>query len=364
MNAANPTFQEALQQARRALQRGERRLVRHWAETAITLNPNAEEGWLLLASVASPRASLFYLNRALRLNPSSERARRGLAWAVRRLPQTAAHPPVRATAPPPPERPAHLAARALPLPEPQARSHPWMPLLAALTIIAALWLFRPLLPTIIEAGKPVAHAIAQAIVSPTPTPTATFTPTATPTPTATGTPTHTPTATATSTATATPTFTATPTETSTPPPTATFAPPATLPPPTDTPVPQVQLPPNVQKGERWIDVDLTNQRAYAYAGKKLVRAFIVSTGTWLHPTVTGQYHIYVKYVAADMAGPGYYLPAVPYVMYFYQGYGLHGTYWHHNFGTPMSHGCVNLTIDDSHWLFDWASVGTLVNIHY
>ncbi len=118
------------------------------------------------------------------------------------------------------------------------------------------------------------------------------------------------------------------------------------------------------KGERWIDVDLTNQRTYAYEGKKLIRAFTVSTGVWQHPTVTGQYRIYVKYVAADMAGPGYYLPDVPYVMYFYRGYGLHGTYWHNNFGVPMSHGCVNLTIDDAHWLFNWASVGTLVNIHY
>lgn len=118
------------------------------------------------------------------------------------------------------------------------------------------------------------------------------------------------------------------------------------------------------KGERWIDVDLTHQRTYAYEGKKLVRAFVVSTGVWQHPTVTGQYHIYVKYVAADMTGPGYYLPDVPYVMYFYRGYGLHGTYWHHNFGVPMSHGCINLKTDDAHWLFNWASVGTLVNIHY
>ena len=65
-----------------------------------------------------------------------------------------------------------------------------------------------------------------------------------------------------------------------------------------------------------------------------------------------------------MAGPGYYLPNVPYTMYFYQGYGLHGTYWHHNFGTPMSHGCVNLATPDAEWLYNWASVGTLVNVHY
>jgi len=115
---------------------------------------------------------------------------------------------------------------------------------------------------------------------------------------------------------------------------------------------------------RWIDVDLTNQRVYAYEGNTVVNSFIVSTGTWLYPTVTGQYHIYVKYVSNKMSGPGYYLPNVPYIMYFYGSYGLHGTYWHNNFGTPMSHGCVNLRTDDAAWLYGWASIGTLVNIHY
>jgi lipoprotein-anchoring transpeptidase ErfK/SrfK len=117
-------------------------------------------------------------------------------------------------------------------------------------------------------------------------------------------------------------------------------------------------------GTRWIDVDLTNQRVYAYEGDVIVNSFIVSTGTWLTPTVTGQYNIYVKYRSTKMSGPGYYLPNVPYVMYFYKGYGLHGTYWHNNFGTPMSHGCVNLRTDEAEWLFNWASVGTLVNVHY
>jgi lipoprotein-anchoring transpeptidase ErfK/SrfK len=117
-------------------------------------------------------------------------------------------------------------------------------------------------------------------------------------------------------------------------------------------------------GARWVDVDLTNQRVYAYEGDVIVNSFIVSTGTWAYPTVTGQYHIYVKYLSAKMSGPGYYLPNVPYIMYFYKGYGLHGTYWHNNFGTPMSHGCVNLRTDDAAWLYNWASVGTLVNVHY
>jgi lipoprotein-anchoring transpeptidase ErfK/SrfK len=117
-------------------------------------------------------------------------------------------------------------------------------------------------------------------------------------------------------------------------------------------------------GARWIDVDLSNQTVYAYAGDTLVNSFLVSTGTRLTPTVTGQYKIYVKYRSAAMSGPGYYLPNVPYIMYFYKGYGLHGTYWHNNFGTPMSHGCVNLRTDEAAWLYNWASVGTLVNVHY
>ena len=117
-------------------------------------------------------------------------------------------------------------------------------------------------------------------------------------------------------------------------------------------------------GTRWIDVDLTNQRVYAYEGDTVVNSFIVSTGTWLTPTVTGQYNIYVKYLSNKMSGPGYYLPNVPYIMYFYGSYGLHGTYWHNNFGTPMSYGCVNLRTDDAGWLYNWASIGTLVNVHY
>ena len=117
------------------------------------------------------------------------------------------------------------------------------------------------------------------------------------------------------------------------------------------------------KDTRWIDVDLTTQRLYAYEGENVVNSFIVSTGTWLTPTVVGEFKIYVKYLSNKMSGPGYYLPDVPYIMYFHGSYGLHGTYWHNNFGTPMSHGCVNLRTDDAGWLYDWASVGTVVNVH-
>ena len=132
-------------------------------------------------------------------------------------------------------------------------------------------------------------------------------------------------------------------------------------PPSSAPKPSVASSGN---GTRWIDVDLTNQRVYAYEGETIVNSFIVSTGTWLTPTVTGEFKIYVKYRSSKMSGPGYYLPDVPYIMYFHGDYGLHGTYWHNNFGTPMSHGCVNLKTEDAGWLYDWSSVGTVVNVHY
>lgn len=121
-------------------------------------------------------------------------------------------------------------------------------------------------------------------------------------------------------------------------------------------------------GEKWIDVNLTTQTLTAYEGQTPVYNALVSSGLARYPTVTGTFAIYVKYTAARMRGgygaDAYDLPNVPYVMYFYKGYGLHGTYWHNNFGTPMSHGCVNLSTPDAEWLFNWAPIGTTVVTHY
>ena len=89
---------------------------------------------------------------------------------------------------------------------------------------------------------------------------------------------------------------------------------------------------------------------------------VVSTGLPATPTVQGDYNVYVKYAAQTMSGPGYYLPDVPWVMYFYSGYGIHGTYWHNNFGQPMSHGCVNLPTPEAEWFYNWAEVGTPVHV--
>jgi len=124
-------------------------------------------------------------------------------------------------------------------------------------------------------------------------------------------------------------------------------------------------PANTQNNSgKWIGINLSTQTLTAYSGQAAVFSTRVSTGTWRTPTVAGTFHIYVKYVSTHMSGPGYSLPNVPYTMYFYRGYGLHGTYWHNNFGTPMSHGCVNLSTPDARWLFNWAPVGTKVVTHY
>lgn len=116
-----------------------------------------------------------------------------------------------------------------------------------------------------------------------------------------------------------------------------------------------------------IEVDLTNQKVYAFEGDKKVYEFLVSTGKW-SSTPTGTFRIWVKLRATKMSGGSkalntyYYLPNVPYVMFFgnneipaSRGYSLHGTYWHNNFGHPMSHGCVNMRTEDAEKLYYWTN---------
>jgi len=137
--------------------------------------------------------------------------------------------------------------------------------------------------------------------------------------------------------------------------------------PNQNPAQTAAFPPAPQP-KKWIDVNLSTQTMTAYEGETPVFTALVSAGRQQYPTVVGTFEIYVKFEKARMRGgtgaEAYDLPDVPYVMYFHGDYGLHGTYWHNNFGTPMSHGCVNLSIPDSEWLFNWASVGTKVVTHY
>jgi len=112
--------------------------------------------------------------------------------------------------------------------------------------------------------------------------------------------------------------------------------------------------------EKWIEVDLSCQRLYARQGEKIVYDFPISSGKW-GLTPTGEFRIWSKLKYTLMTGGSksdntyYYLPNVPYTQYFYQGYGLHGTYWHNNFGQPMSHGCINLYTPDAEKLFYWSN---------
>lgn len=112
---------------------------------------------------------------------------------------------------------------------------------------------------------------------------------------------------------------------------------------------------------KWIQIILAQQRLIAWENGQAVRSVAISSGTARTPTPRGRFRIIRKYPRLRMRGPGYDLPNVPYVMFFrHGGYAIHGAYWHNNFGTPMSHGCINMPIDEAGWLYRWAPVGTPV----
>ncbi len=370
---------ELIVRARDSLRRGDKVAARQMGERAAFLAPEMEDVWLVLAaSDPNPQDALAYACKALQINPHSTRAHRAVEWASGRLNQTQANPvatiPPAQTAASLPGKHAYQTAVAMPVLKRQGRN--WLPILligTGVLFIGFLALFAILSPTlasIVSNIRAQEQLWAEANVPKpevTPIDGNAFVVQAGDTPAPTLAPTQPPTR-----ATATPrnetTATSVPTEEATAIPAATETPGVVaMDVLADTPTTEY-VPPTpgitVGDGERWIDVDLTNQMVYAYEGETVVNSFVVSTGTWLTPTVTGKHKIYVKVRVQDMRGPGYHLKDVPYVMFFSGDYGLHGTYWHNNFGTPMSRGCVNLTIDDAAWLFNWASVGTVVNVHY
>jgi lipoprotein-anchoring transpeptidase ErfK/SrfK len=493
MNPNQSAAYKNLELAQQALKSGDKDTANRLAAQAAELAPELEEVWLLMAALTGPRESMQHLQKALQINPNSERARKGMTWALGRMkqdretetPNVASLPvePVQAQQPvgtsePEPARP-QVSWQVSPVSQPESnveeepevafqedvveevktKTAPTdipttknkgafmrsrsslLPLLVVLLCLVLAWagwrsvtpvaaflsdkllsspnrgpawaevnitkpdnlLAEPLLPVAplpptaapLEATlppssslatlTPTESAIATSLPSLTPIPPTAVPPSSTPEPTntmpvATASPLPTDTALAPvtlvptvqptnvpeATPTALPTDSVGPTST---PDLFTQASPTPLPTDTALPGPTLYVPPTPRPGTgsgagHWLDVDLTNQMLYAYDGNTLVSSFVVSTGTWEHPTVTGQYRVYIKYKYTDMSGPGYYLPNVPFTMYFYQGYAVHGTYWHNNFGTPMSHGCVNLSIPDSEWVYNFSTVGTLVNVHY
>ena len=125
-----------------------------------------------------------------------------------------------------------------------------------------------------------------------------------------------------------------------------------------------------QGGPKEIVVSISASAMWAYDNGELYVSSLVSTGIGDIPeTVTpvGYFSILTKYDVQTMAGflggEAYEVPDVPWVMYFDDlGNALHGAYWHNNFGTPMSHGCVNLPMDIAPVLYAWADIGTPVTV--
>lgn len=121
---------------------------------------------------------------------------------------------------------------------------------------------------------------------------------------------------------------------------------------------QLKMPTNPGVGGRWIAVDVAQQVLTAFEGDRLAFATLISSGKGKRYTRLGLFHIYLRQVTGDMSAlmgtpDGYNIYDVPYVMYFDNGEALHGSSWHDNYGQVMSHGCVNMTITDAHWMFDW-----------
>jgi lipoprotein-anchoring transpeptidase ErfK/SrfK len=122
--------------------------------------------------------------------------------------------------------------------------------------------------------------------------------------------------------------------------------------------------PRAAVGGPWIDVDLSEQWLTAYEGETPVFGTAISTGSEDRRTPVGKFSIEHMLERQTMSGDDYYLPDVPYVMYFTDYYAIHGAYWHISFGYPVSHGCVNLPVSAAAWLYNWANTGTPVVIHY
>lgn len=149
------------------------------------------------------------------------------------------------------------------------------------------------------------------------------------------------------------------------------------PPPPPPPAPPASAsaskrPASIPAGTKWIDVNLSRQFLTAYDGDTVFWSGAISSGRAGYETPTGTYSIFTKLRSQDMRGPDptlpggeYFQPDVPNVMYFADGgFALHGVYWHNNFGTPMSHGCVGLPLSGAAAIYAWAPYGTLIYIHY
>lgn len=119
--------------------------------------------------------------------------------------------------------------------------------------------------------------------------------------------------------------------------------------------------------DKWLEVDLSTQTLTMWLGSQAVKSFLISSGKAATPTQIGEGMIYSKTSSMTMtgtiAGDYFYVPNVKWVSFFNGGEAIHGTYWHKNFGYPMSHGCINMTEADAKTIYDFAPIGTKVIVH-
>jgi hypothetical protein len=127
---------------------------------------------------------------------------------------------------------------------------------------------------------------------------------------------------------------------------------------------------NTDNFARRIEVNLSTQQLVAYEDNVPVYYAPVATGRDGFNTPVGSFNIQSKLpiqtMVGAMQGEVWNVPDIPWVQYVVGDVALHGTYWHDAWGTGtrMSHGCINLNIDDAQWLYEWADVGTRVDVHY
>jgi lipoprotein-anchoring transpeptidase ErfK/SrfK len=376
---------EALRRSRMALRKGEKDSARRWAEKAAVLAPQLEEPWLVLAAVSRPQLSIHYLKRALKINPDSERAKKGMAWVMKKLSVTEPRDQDAGaiTSPnKPQQRPARqkvktqprhtsggilhihsqviedtqpIPIRAVPSSQRSEKRHFWQislpALLVTVIVVSAVWALLPRASSFAASfnASPTATLVqqhwGQADISK---------------------PTYTPTATATFTPTPTPTITPSPTATNTP------KPPTATPYPTAEPEPPAPAADPAPSGGKYVLVDISEQHLYAYQGNTLVYSFVASTGM-NNATATGHFSVLNKIPSAYGATWDIWMPS--WLGIYWAGSlqnGIHalpimsngGTLWDGYLGTPISYGCVVLGTYEAKLLYDWVDVGTPVTIQW
>jgi len=126
-------------------------------------------------------------------------------------------------------------------------------------------------------------------------------------------------------------------------------------------------PPQGVTSNRWIEVNLAEQTLAVYEDGQLLFATVIASGMEPFWTKPGLFQITQKKETETMRNNDpadfYYLDNVPWTMYYDGARALHGAYWRTRFGYPQSHGCVNLSSGDAHWLYNWAVEGDWVYVH-